>query len=290
MRNLILLSLLAATAAATALAQGTVPGSLGPLSPDCAVVLPTTTTTVTKQYDNRLTGCSTWSLFYAASTSTVAVTIKIQSANDAGGIPDTWSDLATGSNFSGFLAINTVAPWLRINVSTLTTGAVSAVLMGWRPQSVSLQTLVGSTPVALATATAATDTTLPLSGVLVAEKSARWSVVSVPVAGTQASASRAAGGAGVRHVVDCVSFAAESTTAPALTGENVAIRDGATGAGTIIWEWILAVSAQTGQDIAPHSICGLNLIGTANTAMTFEFSAGVGNVIESVSMSGYDVQ
>lgn len=118
----------------------------------------------------------------------------------------------------------------------------------------------------------------------------RWSVVSNPAVSNQATASKAAGGTTVRHIADCVSFSAASTTAPAATALTINLRDGATGAGTIIWTYQVVVTAATGQNVVPHSICGLNLVGSANTAMTLEFSALLTNLIESVSVSGYDVQ
>jgi hypothetical protein len=69
----------------------------------------------------------------------------------------------------------------------------------------------------------------------------------------------------------------------------VNVRDGATGAGTIIWTNQVVISAGTGQNVAPINVCGLNLTGTTNTAMTLEFSASLANLIESVSISGYNV-
>lgn len=129
-------------------------------------------------------------------------------------------------------------------------------------------------------------------GAALGEKGGRWTVVSFPAANSQATASIAAEAA-VRHVIDCVSFAADAGAAVAAAAGNVAIRDGATGAGTVIWQIAVAhlVAAAAGiQTIAPHSFCGLNLIGTTNTAMTAEINAGVTGEVQSVSMSGYNVQ
>jgi len=125
-------------------------------------------------------------------------------------------------------------------------------------------------------------------GAGLAEKSARWTVISNPAASSQATASIAAE-ASVRHVVDCVSFSAAAVVAPSLTALTVNVRDGATGAGTVIWTFQVVAPAATGQTVLPHSICGLNLVGTTNTAMTLEFSALLTNLIESVSISGYNV-
>jgi hypothetical protein len=137
--------------------------------------------------------------------------------------------------------------------------------------------------------TSQTLTGVSLVGAAIGEKGSRWSVVSNPAAGSQASASIAAE-SGVRHVADCVSFSAGSTTAPVLTALKVNLRDGATGAGTVIRTWQLIIPAATGQNVAPFELCGLNLAGTTNTAMTIEFSASLANLIEAVSLSGFNVQ
>ena len=116
-----------------------------------------------------------------------------------------------------------------------------------------------------------------------------WSAVSNPAAGTQGSASRAAGAAGVRHVANCISFSAGSIVAPALTALTVNLRDGASGVGTIIWTHEVIIPATTGEDTPPVNLCGLNIVGTAATAMTLEWSAALANLSEAVSLSGYDV-
>lgn len=124
------------------------------------------------------------------------------------------------------------------------------------------------------------------------EKGGRWSVFSNPAAGTVASATRAAGAAGVVHVVDCISLSAVTAGATAATNFKVQIRDGASGAGTVIWQFQIGggVFANAGSYISGiHSFCGLNLQGTAATAMTIEFDAGLANLLEDVNMSGYDV-
>lgn len=137
-------------------------------------------------------------------------------------------------------------------------------------------------------ATSATLTARNSIGATIIEKGSHWSVIHNPAAGSQATASIAAE-ASVRHVVDCISFSGAAIVAPALTRLDVNLRDGATGAGTIIWSYTVAVAATTGQSVLPHSICGLNLVGTTNTAMTLEFSASLANLIENVSVSGYNV-
>jgi hypothetical protein len=117
-----------------------------------------------------------------------------------------------------------------------------------------------------------------------------WSVISNPAAGSQATASKAAGATGVRHVGNCISFSAADTAAPAATLLTVNLRDGASGAGTILWTAEVFIPATAGaQAAAPFEECGLNAIGSSATAMTLEFSAGLANLIEAVSIQGYDV-
>ena len=125
---------------------------------------------------------------------------------------------------------------------------------------------------------------------LLAEKSGRWFAQSSPAAGAQATANHAAGGAGTFNIVDCVGWAAGSTTAPVLTSLQVNLRDGASGAGTVLQSWEVVISASTGQNVAPFQFCGLNIRGSSNTAMTIEFSASLANLIESVNMSGWSLQ
>lgn len=152
---------------------------------------------------------------------------------------------------------------------------------------------VRSKAAALATYPVSTTTTArSIVGANIVEKSSRWTVVSFPAAGTVGSASLAAE-VGVRHVIDCISFAADASAAVTAAAGNVAIRDGATGAGTVIWQFAVAHAAAAAagvQTVAPHSFCGLNLVGTTNTAMTAEFNAGVVGEVQSVSISGFNVQ
>lgn len=135
---------------------------------------------------------------------------------------------------------------------------------------------------------AATLTSQSNSGASITEKGARWSVTSTPAAGTQASASKAAGSAATRHVADCVNYASGAIAAPVATALQINLRDGASGAGTILWSKTLTIPATA----APHydiSFCGLNLIGSLGTAMTLEFSVLLASESESVTLTGYDV-
>ena len=112
-----------------------------------------------------------------------------------------------------------------------------------------------------------------------------WSVVSTPGAAAQATASKASAGLNMRHF--CTGIYATLTTVGTLQGPiQLNLRDGATGAGTIIWSISLQLPVN---GLAIIAISDLNLPGTANTAMTLEFSAaGVAASQEAVTLTGYD--
>lgn len=114
-----------------------------------------------------------------------------------------------------------------------------------------------------------------------------WGASHVPAANTQATATRAAAGAGIRNV--CTGFTvtlAAQATDPAAIQLVVRVIDGASGTGTYLWQSVIAIPATAGA-IAAIVRSSIYLPGTANTAMTVEFSAAGGaNTIESVSMDG----
>jgi hypothetical protein len=136
--------------------------------------------------------------------------------------------------------------------------------------------------------TSQTATARNQTGAQLTEKPSRWGTFSNPAVSLQASVSWAAE-AGVRHVADCVAFSAGSTSAPVATALTINLRDGATGAGTVLMTWQVVALAATGQNVAPFAVCGLNLVGTTNTALTLEFSALLTNLLESVSLTGFNV-
>ncbi len=111
-----------------------------------------------------------------------------------------------------------------------------------------------------------------------------WAINSMPAANTQATASKAAV-ASTRHVATSITatFAAGATAGAAVA---INLRDGATGAGTILWTGYLAAPAN---DVRVLVISGLNIPGSANTAITLEFAAAGGaTTLESVTLTGYD--
>lgn len=116
-----------------------------------------------------------------------------------------------------------------------------------------------------------------------------WSVTSAPAAATQASAVRAAAGAGIRHVCTAVSIVVSGgPVAPAAQTLTFNLRDGATGAGAILATWTVGVEAAAGRSVVVN-LSGLAIGGSAATAMTLEGSAAPGaNTLESVALFGYD--
>ncbi len=110
------------------------------------------------------------------------------------------------------------------------------------------------------------------------------------VANTLASATLAAGAAGVRHI--CTGITATigaGATAPTAIQLTVVLRDGASGAGTIKWQAVISLPATAGA-MSGVARSDLWIPGTAATAMTLEFSAAGGaNTFESVSMETVDI-
>lgn len=112
-----------------------------------------------------------------------------------------------------------------------------------------------------------------------------WAAVSQPAVSVIASATRAAGGAGVRHV--CRSITVTSSGPAPQTSVDVVLRDGASGAGAILWVGSLAFVAGDSKSII---LSGLHIVGSANTAMTLEFQAApVATNFQRTTLNGHDV-
>jgi hypothetical protein len=110
-----------------------------------------------------------------------------------------------------------------------------------------------------------------------------WAVQHQPAANTQATIAKAAD-ANLCHVCTSITVTLGGTAATA-AGLVFNLRDGATGAGTILWSGRLCNLANTGDSIA---IAGLRIRGTKNTAMTLESAAApAANVTATVAMTGY---
>jgi hypothetical protein len=105
-------------------------------------------------------------------------------------------------------------------------------------------------------------------------------------AATAATISKAAGGGTVRHVVTGVTFCFQDSAINTVA-RLVNLRDGATGAGTIIKSWYVSNGGVAGGAQCEHE-SGLNITGSANTAMTLEFAAApAATASETVSFQGY---
>ena len=113
-----------------------------------------------------------------------------------------------------------------------------------------------------------------------------WAVNSTPAAATAASATKAAAGAAIRHICTGISVTLAAGATAQAAAAIVALRDGATGAGAILWskQVILAVNG-----VWDVNLSGLSIVGTANTAMTLEFTAApVAGAFASVSLTGHE--
>lgn len=111
-----------------------------------------------------------------------------------------------------------------------------------------------------------------------------WSVNHTPAVSTQASASRAASAAGKAHVA--TSCSGSISTIAAQTNITLSLRDGATGAGTVLWSKTI-ICPITSPCVLDSGI--LNVPGTAGTAMTCEWSgAPVATNFAVATLTGYD--
>jgi hypothetical protein len=105
-----------------------------------------------------------------------------------------------------------------------------------------------------------------------------WPVQSTPAVTTAPSASKAAGAAGVRHVATGALISLTAVAAQTII--YFTLRDGATGAGTILWQIGLTQPA-AGQ--FTMAIPLPNLFGTAATAMTLELTNASGALTNPVA-------
>lgn len=123
-------------------------------------------------------------------------------------------------------------------------------------------------------------------GRLLIGKRDTFAINHAPAAAAQATISRTAAGAGVKNVCTSITVTLSSAAAPTVGVVVFNLRDGATGAGTILWTGKLSLPATSGA-AASIAISDLWIEGTANTAMTLE-SAGSppANVQATVSWTG----
>lgn len=116
-----------------------------------------------------------------------------------------------------------------------------------------------------------------------------WAQGAAPGANAQATTTKAAAGAGFRHVCTGItaSFVGDGAGAPSAVDVLALLRDGTTGTGTILWAAGFALPAVAGSPGFSLALSGLTIRGTENTAMTLEFTAAGGaNTVEVVGLQG----
>ena len=134
---------------------------------------------------------------------------------------------------------------------------------------------------AASAANQATSSLTNLPGILLATDPGNWFSENFPATGVAAVATRAAGGAGVRHVLTSVNFSISGAPALATALLRCTVLDG----GAIVFSSVLSAPINTTATIIQ---VGMSIVGTANQTMTIQFSAGGGaGTQESVTMTGY---
>jgi hypothetical protein len=146
---------------------------------------------------------------------------------------------------------------------------------------------LGSAPVALAKARPAQQEEAAPPPLPTAPTT--WTLNSAPgIHGVSPTVTRAAGGSGVKHVATCISVRDYNTGSTANT-EQVFLRDGPSGTGAVLAEWLIGITS-TVNDERSVDLCDLNIVGSANTAMTLEFGTMNNLHYANVLLIGYDAQ
>jgi hypothetical protein len=166
--------------------------------------------------------------------------------------------------------------------------AVAAIALGVLAQASYTYAFNGTTFDRVKTGSAANLSAATQPQTMMVTGPGNWAITHTPAANTVATITRAAGGAGVRHICNSISgsviVGASQTPGAAV---QLSLRDGASGAGTILWSQTINCTALGNAFI---NLSGLNIPGSANTAMTLEFSAAPGAAnFESVALTGHDV-
>lgn len=109
-----------------------------------------------------------------------------------------------------------------------------------------------------------------------------WASANAPAAATQATASIAAS-PGVRHVATHLTVCVSAVAAQSALVFN--LRDGASGAGTVLWTATLSGAAGTTQCV----VAPVHIVGSAGIAMTLQSAAApAATNSATVSIAGYD--
>lgn len=122
-----------------------------------------------------------------------------------------------------------------------------------------------------------------------------WSITNAAAVNAVATATQAAGAAGVKHVctgLQCKPWQDATGTITTATGYTVALRDGASGAGTIKWSSTFSFPVVVAGEIQPVTITfPTPIVGTAATAMCVEItSSALLHTGCTVSAQGYDTK
>jgi hypothetical protein len=129
------------------------------------------------------------------------------------------------------------------------------------------------------------DITSAARGLIVASPG-EWTALHTPAQNTRATCTRAANAATV-HVCRSITASLHALQAATEGFVQLNLRDGLTGAGTILWAMQLHAIPTGTTSVA---ISGLSIVGTLGNAMTLEFvAAGGASTIESVAMTGFDM-
>lgn len=120
---------------------------------------------------------------------------------------------------------------------------------------------------------------------VVTENGTRFVQSFTPAASSQATLTRTAG-SNNRIVVDKICFSAASTTAPALTQLNITVAGGVQGT---VFNQVIAISAVTGQNIAPYCTPYLGIVSDYSEVITAQWSAALTNLFEAITMVSYSI-
>lgn len=111
-----------------------------------------------------------------------------------------------------------------------------------------------------------------------------FNVVNTPAAAAQATITQAAAGAGISNICNRISASLATVATAQAAAVQLNLRDGATGAGTILWSKTFSCGTTA---MVTVDVTGLYIVGSPNTAMTLEFSAApVAGAFESVALGG----
>ena len=187
----------------------------------------------------------------------------------------------SGSATVNLHATNIVSP---LAVGALASGVIATQIPIWA-NLLGLKAVTGAL-----TAASANGLTVPgigdVYGRQVTRKRDTFALTSAPAAATQATVSQAAGAAGVKNVCTSVAFSLTFAGAPTAGIVQFNLRDGATGAGTILQTYKMSVLATSLTGVS-EAYGDLWIEGTAATAMTFETAAAPGAaVVATVSFTG----